>query len=116
MARRDEAKDGKLRRSADPLTACRPTRLRGEIGEGFDRKLVRVFGMQPLAGLEREGVLGSIHNLIRAADQVHFHASQLRVPDRQMVERVKVKIPTELTVDASQKILVETGGYALYVV
>ena len=72
--------------------------------------------MQPLAGLERKGVLGGIHNLIGAADQMHFDAVQLRVPDRQMIERVKIKIPTELTVDASQKILVEPSGYALYVV
>ena len=72
--------------------------------------------MQPLPGLESKGVPGGIHNLIGAADQMHFHAGQFRVPDRQMIERVKIKIPTELTVDASQKILVEPSGYALYVV
>ena len=47
--------------------------------------------MQPLAGLERKGVLGGIHNLIGAADQMHFDAVQLRVPDRQMIERVKIE-------------------------
>jgi len=58
-------------------------RSRGEIGEGFGRELVGVFGMQPFAGLERKGVLGGIHNLIGAADQMHFDAvsSAFRSPD-----------------------------------
>jgi hypothetical protein len=36
-----EARDGKLRRCADPFAAHRPTRLSGEIGERCGRELVR---------------------------------------------------------------------------
>ena len=72
--------------------------------------------MQALSGLEGKGVPGGIHNLIGPADQMHFHAGQFRVPDRQVVERVKIEIPAELAIDASQQVLVEPGGDALCVV
>jgi hypothetical protein len=111
-----ETKKGKLRRSADPFAAHRPTRLSGEIGEGLGRELVRVFSMQALPGLEGKGVLGGIHNLVGPTDQMHFHTGQFCVPDRQVVESVKIEIPTKLTINASQQVLVETGSYTFGVV
>ena len=72
--------------------------------------------MQALARLEGKGVAGGIHDLIGPADQMHFHAAQSCVPDRQVVERLKIEVAPEFTVDARQQVLVELGGYTLCIV
>src|SRR5450830_2178943 len=108
--------DCKLRRIADPGCEYFPPGLRGQCTERVSSEFVRIFRMQGFSHFESKGMSCSVDDLVHATDQVHFDAIQFCVPTGLMIKCVEIEIAIQLSVDARQQILVETGGHALRII
>src|SRR5215471_9019579 len=80
--------------------------------------LVAVFGVNALTALEGNiEVDGGNENRLRChALQIDFHSRAASVPERNMLEGIKIKVGFELAVQPRQDILIELRGDALGIV
>src|SRR5208283_1926184 len=69
-----------------------PARLGRNVGKAGWGVLVAVFGMDRLAGGERDRLAGHMHRLRIAADEMHLDPALRVVPQREVGERVGVEI------------------------
>src|SRR5580692_7374979 len=107
-----KVQDCELPLFSGPFSAKRESGGGGHSCELVDRVFVRVLRADRFARLKLDGFAAQRDRLRLAADQVHFHSTQLRVVAGLMEKPVQIKVRAQLAIDVAQEIEIEFGRHA----
>ena len=90
--------------------------MSGHLGELLEAELAGVFRPERLAGREGETLAPDPYGLLFEASNVNLNAAAFRIPERVMLEAIKVEVGAELSVHSGEQVQVELGRDAFAVV